>query len=180
MRPAVHAYPRFSTGVAFALALTAASRVCSAEEQPGLKVGTKAPGFTLKGWDGKTYKLSDLKGKAVVLLDFGRFTCLPCQSVVQDLEKLHKKYKGKKVRIFSVNLDGAAAKEAVPKGIKQFKLTFPVLLDAKFETANAYMVETIPHLVLIDTKGIIRLNHVGYDKKFMGMMTKQFEKYRPK
>ena len=149
-------------------------------EAPGLKTGTTAPSFTLKGWDGKTYKLSDFKGKKVVLLDFGRFTCIPCRSVVQDLQKLHAKYKDKGVRIFSVNLDGPFAQDAVPKGINEFKLTFPVLLDSKFAAAQAYKVQTIPQLYVIDTKGIVRLNHLGYDPNLQKILSAQFEKYRLK
>ncbi|NCO95457.1 MAG: hypothetical protein CO096_29560 [Armatimonadetes bacterium CG_4_9_14_3_um_filter_66_14] len=169
-------------GVMVALVATAvlAGEIPSAEEPAGLRVGTKAPAFTLKGWDGKTYKLSDFRGKKVVLLDFGRFTCIPCRSVVQDLEKLQAKYKNKGVQILSVNLDGPFAQEAVPKGIKEFKLTFPVLLDSKFEAAQAYKVQTIPHLYVVDTKGIVRLSHLGYDPDLQKILSEQFEKYRPK
>ena len=67
------------------------------------------------------------------------------------------------VQICSVNPDGPFAKTAVPKGIQKFKLTFPVLLDTKSEVADAYRVQTIPYLVLIGTKGTVRLNHLNYD-----------------
>ena len=158
--------------------LLALPSILRAEEAGGLKVGAPAPRFTLKGYDGKTYKLSNYRGKKVVLLDFGRFTCIPCRSVVKDLEKLHKHYKNRGVQIFSVNLDGPFAKMAVPKGIAEFKLTFPVLLDTKAEVAEAYKVQTIPHLVVIDTKGIIRLNHLNYAPDLQKILSAQFDRYR--
>lgn len=148
--------------------------------KPGLKVGTKAPDFTLKDWDGKTCKLGAYKGRKVVLLDFGRFTCLPCRSVVQDLEKLQKQYKGHGVQILSVNLDGPFAQQAVPKGIEEFGLTFPVLLDSTFQVARRYKVETIPHLYVVDTRGIIRLSHLGYTPDLPKMLARVFDRYRPR
>jgi len=150
------------------------------EAPPGIKVGTKAPEFTLQDHQGKTYKLQDYRGKKIVLLDFGRFTCLPCRFVVQDLQELHRKYKDQGVQIFSINLDGPWAAQAVPKGIEEFKLTFPVLLDKDFKVAQSYRIETIPFLVLIDLQGVVRYTHLGYDKQLPKWLSAQFEKYRPK
>lgn len=150
------------------------------EAPPGIKVGTKAPEFTLKDHQGKTYKLQDFRGKKVVLLDFGRFTCMPCRNVVQDLEKLHRKYKDQGVQIFSVNLDGPLAANMVPKAVEEFKLTFPVLLDTDYKVAQSFKVEVIPFLVLIDLQGVVRYTHLGYDKKLQQLLSDQFERYRPK
>jgi peroxiredoxin len=150
------------------------------EAPPGIRVGTQAPEFTLKDPQGKTYKLQDYRGKKVVLLDFGRFTCQPCRNVVQDLEKLHQKYKDQGVQIFSVNLDGPLAARVVPKGIEEFKLTFPVLLDTDYKVAQSYKVEVIPFLVLIDLQGVVRYTHLGYDRQLQKLLSDQFERYRPK
>lgn len=129
----------------------------------GLKVGSKAPNFTLKTLAGKSYQLANYQGKRAVLLDFGRFTCLPCRDMLTDLQKLQVKYKGQQVQIFSLNLDGGMAPRAVPKGLKELGITFPVLPDPGAKVSAAYQVTTIPHLVLIDKQGIVRFTHTGYE-----------------
>lgn len=162
------------------LALGLVALGAAEEAPPGIKTGTKAPEFTLQDLAGKTYKLQDYRGKKVVLLDFGRFTCMPCRYVVQDLQKLHQKYKDQGVQIFSVNLDGPLAAQVVPKEIEEFKLTFPVLLDKNFQVTQNYKIETIPFLVLIDLQGVVRYTHLGYTKNLQKLLADQFEKYRPK
>jgi hypothetical protein len=72
------------------------------------------------------------------------------------------------------------ASRIVPQGIEHFHLTFPVLLDTDYKVTESYKVETIPYLVLIDTKGVVRFTHVGYDSKFEAMLSKQFDKHLPK
>jgi cytochrome c biogenesis protein CcmG, thiol:disulfide interchange protein DsbE len=116
----------------------------------------------------------------VVLLDFGRFTCVPCRNVLQDLQKLQVQYKGKGVQIFHMNLDGPLAGRVVPKGIRDLGIRFPVLLDRDSKTAAAYKVEIIPHLVLIDTQGKVRFTHTGYEDGLRAKLVEQIDKYRPK
>ncbi len=170
---------RLARWALLAMAMGAASAV-AAPDAAELKVGAKAPEFTLKDIKGKTYALKDYRGKKVVLLDFGRFMCRPCQYVVQRLEKLQRRYKDKGVQIFSVNLDGPFAERVVPMGIEHFQLTFPVILDSDFKVAESYKVETIPYLVLIDTKGVVRFTHVVRDPEFEKTLVDQIDKYRPK
>lgn len=146
----------------------------------GLSVGSKAPNFTLKTIGGKSYSLSSYKWKSVVLLDFGRFTCMPCRDMLKDLQQLHAKYKGQRVQVFSVNMDGGMAKRVVPKGIKDLGVTFPVLQDSVSKAATAYKAETIPYLILVDKQGIVRFSHVGYDPSLRGKLDALITKYRGK
>lgn len=146
-------------------------------EAQGLKIGSRAPNFTLQTLDGKSYQLASYQGKRAVLLDFGRFTCLPCRDMLKDLQKLQVKYKGQKVQIFSINLDGGMAPRVVPKGIKELGVTFPVLQDPGEKVASAYLVSTIPHLVLIDKQGIVRYTHTGYDAGVRAKLEALIAKY---
>ncbi len=163
-------------------AITAAlcAALLAAAHAEGLSVGARAPGFTLKTLAGKPYRLSDYKGKSVVILDFGRFTCLPCRDMLKDLQKLQAKYQGQGVRIFQVNLDGPLAGRVVPKGLRELGVTFPILQDAEFRVAEAYKVQTIPHLVLVDTQGRVRFTHTGYEPGLRAKLVAQVDKYRPK
>ena len=147
---------------------------------PALQRGKAAPNFKLTTLDGKAYQLQAYRGKSVVVLDFGRLTCLPCRSVVSDLQKLQRKYRGKGVQIFSVNLDGSLACRVIPRGVQEFGLTFPILVDKDYKVAEAYGCETIPYLVLVDSKGIVRWAHVGYETDLVTRLSQLIDKYRPK
>lgn len=129
-----------------------------------VKPGDKAPDFTLLDTGGKSWQLSKLRGKAV-LLDFGRVTCLPCQGVAGELQRFHETYAKQGLQIFAVNLDGPMA-DRVPKFRQDRKLTYPFLLDKDFAVAERYGVETIPFLVLVGPDGKVRFTHLGYDPEF--------------
>ena len=160
------------------LALTLGLAVAAHAE--GLSVGSKAPSFTLKTLGGKSYRLQSYRGKSIVLLDFGRFTCLPCRDMLKDLQKLQVQHKGQRVQIFSVNLDGGMAARVVPKGIKDLGVTFPVLQDSASKAATAYQATTIPYVVVVDKQGIVRFSHIGYDPSLRGKLDTLIAKYRGK
>ncbi len=70
-----------------------------------VKVGQPAPEIELPSPDGKTYRLSDLQGK-VVLLDFWASWCGPCRRANPHVVETYKKYKDKGFTVYSVSLDG--------------------------------------------------------------------------
>jgi len=73
-----------------------------APEVPELAVGQMAPDFQLKTLDGKTAKLSDYKGKAV-LLNFWATWCEPCKKSFPKLEELRGKYETKGLKIVGIS-----------------------------------------------------------------------------
>ena len=103
-----------------------------------LKVGDQAPDFSLQASDGKTYKLSDFKGKkAVVLAWFPKaFTSgctIECKSLAANGEKI-RKYN---VAYFMASVDPVADNKGFAE---QEKADFPLLSDPTKETAKAYGV----------------------------------------
>jgi thiol-disulfide isomerase/thioredoxin len=70
-----------------------------------IQVGMDAPDIALPGIDGSTRKLSDLKGK-VVLIDFWASWCGPCRKANPHVVEIYNKYKNKGFDVFSVSLDG--------------------------------------------------------------------------
>jgi peroxiredoxin len=164
-------------GACLALVLLTAA-VAPAQGEP-IAEGAKAPNFTLKDGAGTKYTLSAYAGKAMVVLDFGRFTCEPCRKTAKALEQLHRGYKGKGLRVFQVNLDGPLAGRVVPQGIKDLGITFPVLLDGDYAVAKRYGVETIPFVAVVDPEGVVRLTHTGYDEGLNARIVELLGEYGP-
>jgi len=105
---------------------------------PELKVGDQAPDFSLQGSDGKTYKLSDYKGKkAVVIAWFPKaFTSgctIECKSLAANGDKIRKF----NVAYFMASVDQADANKGFAE---QEKADFPILSDPTKATATAYGV----------------------------------------
>jgi peroxiredoxin len=122
----------------------------------GLKVGAKAPDFELKTLAGETVKLSNLKGKKV-MLNFWATWCPPCKAEMPDMEKFYKE-SGKDVVILSVNIDP----QLDVKGfVKQYGITFPILLDEKDVVNETYQILSIPTTYFINSKGVIQNKFTG-------------------
>lgn len=120
-------------------------------------VGQLAPDFTLTDLEGKTVKLSDLRGRAV-LLNFWASWCPPCRAEMPDLQEAHEQY-GDDIRILAVNIQ--EDREVVKDFVREFGLTFTVLLDSDGSVARTYRIAAIPTSFFIDRSGIIRLRWVG-------------------
>ncbi|HHP1115230.1 redoxin domain-containing protein [Bacillus cereus group sp. MYBK163-2] len=137
----------------------------------GIEIGKSAPDFELTKLDGTNVKLSDLKGKKVIL-NFWATWCGPCQQEMPDMEAFYKEHK-ENVEILAINYtpsEKGGGAEKVSNFAKEKGITFPILLDKNIDVTTAYKVITIPTSYFIDTKGIIQ-------DKFIGPMTqKEMEK----
>lgn len=123
---------------------------------PGLKVGEEAPNFELKTLDGKTVKLSDYRGKKVIL-NFWATWCPPCKAEMPDIQKYYTEADDD-VEILAVNID---PQYDVKKFVREANVTFPVLLDSDDEVNTLYRILTIPTTYFIDEEGIIRSKHLS-------------------
>ena len=122
----------------------------------------KAPNFTLVDTNGKKIKLSDYRGK-VVILDFWATWCPPCRKGIPDLIEIQKEFKNK-VAIIGVSLDTDTKGDVVPF-IKNFGINYPVVLGNQ-DIVQAYgNIEAIPTSFVIDKKGNIVNHHVGLTPK---------------
>jgi thiol-disulfide isomerase/thioredoxin len=135
------------------------------DEMLFLSPGKIAPDFSQPKADGKLLKLSDLKGK-VVLIDFWASWCGPCRKENPNVVKLYQKYADKGFTILSVSLD--KDKNAWLEAIKRDNLTWPNhVSDLKAwsnDAAQQYKVTGIPFTVLVDKDGkIIQKNLRGAD-----------------
>ena len=123
--------------------------------------GKQAPDFSLQSLDGKAYKLSDLKGK-IVLIDFWATWCGPCREELPIIEKLHREFKDKNLVVLGISNED---RDTIEKFLKNNPLTFPILLDEKGKVAKSYRVVAIPRLLLIDKTGKIRKDILGYNPR---------------
>lgn len=122
-----------------------------------------APSFSLKNLAGETTKLSELKGK-VVLVDYWATWCAPCVATMPEMQKLHDKYAARGLTILGVSIDEEGEKKVRPFLAKR-KFTYPILLDDQ-NTWKTYNIKAIPALFLVDKEGHIVKQWIGKpDKK---------------
>lgn len=124
------------------------------------EIDKPAPDFTLKDYEGKTHKLSELKGKTVVLEWFNP----DCPYVKAShgkgsLKDLAKRMSQKGVVWLAVN-SGAPGKQGhgpdrVAAGKQAFGMEHPVLVDESGEVGRLYGATNTPHMYVIDDKGVL-------------------------
>ncbi|GGA62211.1 TlpA family protein disulfide reductase [Ornithinibacillus halotolerans] len=127
----------------------------------GIKEGDQAPEFELPLINGETVKLSDLKGKKV-LINFWASWCGPCKKEMPEIEQLYKEH-GDEIAILAINAtDSERNEEVVLDYIQENNYTFPVALDRDMSvTDEMYKVISIPTSYFIDTEGKINTRFIG-------------------
>ena len=115
--------------------------------------GIEAPDFTVYDLEGNAHKLSDFRGKPV-LLNFWASWCGPCQMEMPDFQKFYESH-GDKVHFVIVNLtDGQQETvESASAFIAEKGYTFPVYYDTDIDAAMKYGVNAVPVSYFIDAEG---------------------------
>jgi peroxiredoxin len=128
-----------------------------------LTVGKKSPDFELKAMDGKRFSLHEELARGPVVLAFFKVSCPTCQYAFPFLERLHKAYGQKGVKLLGVSQNNAKDTAAFTK---EFGVTFPVLLDdtEKYPVSNAYGLTNVPTIFWIAQDGEIEVSSVGWVK----------------
>lgn len=127
----------------------------------GAAVGECAPNFSLQSVDGKTYSLSQFKGK-VVLLNFWATWCKPCIVEMPSMQKAYLQLKKNNIEILAVSIDTSE------KEIKQFldnqlqeHLKFPIFFDSGKVVSAKYGTFQVPETFIIDKTGKITDKVIG-------------------
>jgi thiol-disulfide isomerase/thioredoxin len=123
---------------------------------PAMALGqsTKAPAIALRDLRGSTHRLSDYKGK-VVLLNFWATWCPPCRAEIPDLVKWQRQYRSRGLQVIGVTYPPTELRK-VGRFIRAVHVNYPVLLGSKETKALFDESETLPITIVIDREG-----HIG-------------------
>ncbi|MFC4767018.1 TlpA family protein disulfide reductase [Effusibacillus consociatus] len=142
---------------------TSASYSQNSKEKPQVaslpRPGYMAPDFTLKDLDGNRVKISELKGKKV-LINFWASWCPSCKAEMAELVEMSQKYKDQ-IAFYGVNLTATDNEEAVKNFVREYNIQFPTLMDRDGLVGNQYQATAIPVTITIDSDGMIMDRHDG-------------------
>lgn len=123
------------------------------EKDQSWKVGSHAPQISVLDLNDGTVKLSDFRGK-VVVLRFWATGCKDCVSGMPLLDGYRKKYPENDLAVLGINVGGS--KELVGAFAKGLKISYPVLLDPAMMASKKYLVRSVPTTFFIDRNGIAK------------------------
>jgi thiol-disulfide isomerase/thioredoxin len=144
--------------------LTALTRPARGQDSAIAGVAEEPAGIQLKGADGKSYDIANMRGQ-VVLVSFGATWCQPCKEELKALEELKKEYRDKPVKFvwISVESEDEVSDSGLRSYAKQLKISFPVLRDPDKRTFARFSQRLrLPTILFFDRSGKLSLpNHVG-------------------
>ena len=141
----------------------AGARRVAALNLPGINediVGASAGDFALKDVKGGRIRLSDFKGKTV-LLSFWATWCPPCKKELPEIQKLYEQHKdAKDVVILAVDDENKAV---IRNYLQENHYTFTALVDHKRTLFKEFAVRFIPTVIIINSRGTVTNEIVGWD-----------------
>lgn len=142
----------------------------------GVQKGNAAPDFELTTLDGTPVKLSNFKGKKVIL-NFWATWCPPCKEEMPHMQNFYEKFKANGIEIVAVNLTSVdKGQKVIETFVKNIGITFPILLDKDGKIGDIYQTISIPTSYILDSKGIITNKIIGpMDEEMMYILTKDIQ-----
>lgn len=135
---------------------------------PTVAIGQRkqAPALTLRDINGRQFRLSNYRGK-VVLLNFWATWCPPCRTEIPDLIKWRRKHRNEGLRIFGITYPPEKLSE-VRRFARDLKIDYPIAIGTKATKALFTASETLPLTVVIDRDGVVRdvIEGVMYPDEF--------------
>ena len=139
----------------------------------------KAPQFKLRDINGRTVRLSDYRGK-VVLINFWATWCPPCRAEMPDLVQLQRDYAKQGLQIIGITYP-PETKTRVRRFARSLKVNYPIILGTSEIKARYSSEETLPLTVVINRNGAISdiisgiLLPEEFDEKIKPLLMKNME-----
>jgi peroxiredoxin len=149
--------PKYATLIPCIIALTLCAAFASSAAAEAAH--RAAPDFTLKSQKGDNLKLSELRGK-VILINFWASWCGPCRQEMPVLDQLYQHYRPLDFTVLGVNVEQDS--DNARSLLKDVAVSFPILFDNENKVSKLYNVKGMPSTVLVDRDGNIRYMHIGY------------------
>ena len=138
-------------------------------------LGKTAPDFTLRSDQGDNKKLSEYRGK-VVLINFWASWCGPCQQELPKLSELKDLHDEYDFELLAVNIDEEPKKAL--RLAKKLGINFPILFDETKQVSKLYDIDAMPMTILIDRNGEIRYMHRGYKESYLSLYQQQIKQLK--
>ncbi|MGY8689457.1 MAG: TlpA disulfide reductase family protein, partial [Verrucomicrobiales bacterium] len=123
---------------------------------------------------GTEFKLSDQKGKRLVVISFWATWSSPDAESLKALARVQEKVKGREVTIIAINVTDQP--EAVKAYLKEMKVeNLTVALDTKETVVPQFKVHAIPQTMVVGKDGEINQVHIGMDEAFEAELLEQIE-----
>jgi thiol-disulfide isomerase/thioredoxin len=125
-----------------------------------------APNFELKDLSGNLVRLESFRGHPV-LIDFWATWCGPCRISIPMVQEFYRRHKDEGVVVLGVNVDDDPT--PVYPFVKEFGMTYPVLLAGSSNVSSDYEVGGLPHFVLVDPQGRIADRYEGFSMRMVSL-----------
>lgn len=122
------------------------------------EIGAQAPDFALRDLEGNEVRLSDYRGKTV-LLTFWATWCGPCRLEMPTFEDRYQELKDDGFTVLGLNYDEPV--EDVSAFRDELGLSFPLLLDPGGSVQRLYRIRGYPSSIFVDDQGVVRIVHIG-------------------
>jgi peroxiredoxin len=146
--------------IGFRALQNSSDRSAGADAGPQMKI---APDFSLKSVGGRSLRLSDYRGK-IVLVNFWATWCAPCRVEMPSLVALYEKYHGQGVEIIGVSMDDGG-QERVAKFAGEMKINYPILFGNQSVADGYGGLRLLPQTVLVTPDGRIFQTMIGMREK---------------
>ena len=159
-------------GIVFAAAVTFSPVIVLGQQ-------VQAPQFELRDLDGRTVRLSDYRGK-VVMINFWATWCPPCRAEMPDLVRLEREYRKRGLQVIGITYP-PEKEDRVRRFARSLKVNYPIILGTSQLKARFSSDENLPLTIVIDRNGNVSdiivgiLLHEEFDEKIKPLLMKKVE-----
>ena len=126
----------------------------------GTEVEKMAPTFQINDLEGRTFKLSDYRGKKAVYLIFWATWCPNCKREVPQINSIQEKYQDE-IELLAINTAINDSEKKVKRYREKHEINYAIAYDKGSKVTHLYNVKGVPTQIIIDVNGIIRYRGVS-------------------